>query len=224
MPSRNAARSSVTKKNKRAVVQKKRRLYPLSLLILECDANKLTRQSLSVANELNQIICLLPAKLKAEVALINSAVDLQDKFIYYKEKYSSIKVIVVVAHSNRNVVSIAPDMVLKWDAFARWVAPFKPQQMVFIACEAGQYPSTRTLFDEIPKLAKIYASPIKTTKEQAEIIKLLVPYILLSKKQDDDLIRLGQMWNFLNNGGIILRCSRRNTEWNQLLQFIGGLM
>jgi hypothetical protein len=110
------------------------------------------------------------------------------------------------------------------DAFARWVAPFKPQQMVFIACEAGQYPSTRTLFNEIPKLAKIYASPLKTTKEQAEIIKLLVPYLLLSKKQDDDIIRLGQMWNFLNNRGIILRCSRRNTEWNQLLQFIAGLM
>jgi hypothetical protein len=219
MPARKATRKSSQKQ----LATKKPRLKPLSLLILECDANKLGRQSLSVAPELHKIVQLLPAKITAEVAFINSAADLRDKFVSYKEKYSSIKIIVVIAHSNRQVISIAPDMVLEWDAFGRWVEPFKPQQMVFIACEAGQYPSTRTLFDEVPKLTKIYASPIKTTKAQAEVIKLLVPYLLLSKKQDDDLIRLAQIWNFLNNGGVILRCSRRNTEWNQLLQFLGGL-
>lgn len=202
---------------------KKPRLKPLSLLILECDAEKLKKQSLSVANELNQIIQILPAKISTEVALLTSAVDLQDNFVSYKEKYSSIKVIVVIAHSNREVISIAPNMILRWEAFARWVQPFSPQQMVFVACEAGQYPSTRTLFDEIPKLSKIYASPIKTSKAQVDIIRLLVPYLLLSKRQDDDVIRLGQLWNFLNNGGVVLRCSRRNTEWNQLLQFLGGL-
>lgn len=196
---------------KKALV-KKPRLKPLSLLILECGAEKLQRQSLSVANELNQIIQILPAKISAQAALINSAADLQDNFVSFKEKYSSIKVIVVIAHSNRDVISIAPDMVLRWEAFARWVQPFNPRQMVFIACEAGQYPSTQTLFDEIPRLTKIYASPIKTSRAQAEIIKLLVPYLLLSKRQDDDIIRLGQLWNFLNNGGMILRCSRRNTE------------
>jgi hypothetical protein len=222
MPSRKA-RKSPRNSSKKQATPKKTKLKPLSLLILECDANKLASQSLAVANELNRIVQILPAKVSAEVALINSAADLQDKFVSYKEKYSSIKVIAVIAHSNRQVISIAPDMVLEWDAFGRWVEPFKPQQMVFIACEAGQYPSTRALFDEVPKLTKIYASPIKTTKAQAEVIKLLVPYLLLSKKQDDDVIRLAQIWNFLNNGGVILRCSRRNTEWNQLLQFLGGL-
>jgi hypothetical protein len=95
--------------------------------------------------------------------------------------------------------------------------------MIFIACEAGQFPATRTLFDEIPKLNKIYASPLKTSLAHAEVIKLLVPYLLLAKKLDNDIIQMGSLLNFFKTGGVILQCSRRNTEWNQFWQFIGSL-
>lgn len=200
-----------------------KRLPALSLLILESDAKKLAQQNLSVANELHQIAHLIPAKISKEVAFINSSAELQKAFVILKEKYSSIKLIVVIAHSNRDVISMAPDMLLTWEAFARWVLPFNPQKMVFIACEAGQFPSTRTLFEEIPRLNKIYASPLKTSLAHAEVIKLLVPYLLLSKKQDNDIIQLGSLLNFFKTGGVILQCSRRNTEWNQFWQFIGSL-
>ena len=221
MPRRRVGPSRKTvKKQLRA---KKPRLKALSLLILECDANKLKTQSLAVANELNEIVRRLPANLTVELAFINSAAELKDKFIDYAQRYSSIKLIVVIAHSNRNVISIAPDLVLQWQAFGRWVEKFKPKQMVFVACEAGQFPSTRTLFDLMPSLRVIYASPIKTSREQAEIIKLLVPYLLLSKTQDPKLIRFFQIINFLRNGSIILRCSRRRGEWTSVLQFLTGL-
>lgn len=202
---------------------KKPRLKPLSLLILECDANKLKSQALAVANELNSVVRLLPAQLTVEVAFINSEADLRESFVDYVQRYSSIKLIVVIAHSNREVISIAPDLVLQWQAFGRWIEKFKPKQMVFVACEAGQFPSTRTLFDQMQSLRTIYASPIKTTKEQAEIIKLLVPYLLLSKTQDSELIRVFQILNFLRSGSIVLRCSRRRGEWTSLLQFLTGL-
>ncbi len=219
MPTRNTVtRRRPTKKKPAA-----KRLPALPLLILECDADKLVRQNLSVANELHQITHLMPAKITKEVAFINSASELQDKFIDYKKSYSSIKLIVVIAHSNREVISVAPDMLLTWEAFARWVLPFNPQKMIFVACEAGQFPSTRTLFDEIPKLKKIYASPLKTSKAHAEVIKLLVPYILLAKKLDNDVIQIGSLLNFFKTGGVILQCSRRNTEWNQFWQLIGSL-
>lgn len=202
---------------------KKPRLKPLSLLILECDADKLKSQALAVANELHSVVSLLPAQLTVELAFINSEADLRKRFVDYAERYSSIKLIVVVAHSNRDVISIAPDLVLRWQAFGSWVEKFKPKQMIFVACEAGQYPSTRTLFDQMQSLRTIYASPIKTSKEQAEIIKLLVPYLLLSKTQDSELIRVFQILNFLRSGSIILRCSRRRGEWTSLLQFLSGL-
>lgn len=202
---------------------KKPRVKPLSLLILECDADKLKSQALAVANELNSVVRLLPAQLTAEVAFINSEADLRERFVDYLQRYSSIKLIVVIAHSNREVISIAPDLVLQWQAFGRWVEKFKPQQMVFVACEAGQYPSTRALFYAIQSLRTIYASPMKTTKEQAEITKLLVPYLLMSKTQDSELIRLFQILNFLRSGSVVLRCSRRRAEWTSLLQSLSLL-
>lgn len=221
MPRRRAGPSR--KAVKKELGPKKPRLKALSLLILECDANKLKTQSLAVADELNAVVRLLPSNLTVELAFINVAADLTERFIDYARRYSSIKLIVVIAHSNREVISIAPDLVLQWHAFGRWVEKFRPKQMVFVACEAGQFPSTRTLFDLVPSLRVIYASPIKTTKEQAEIIKLLVPYLLLSKAQDSKLIQFFQIINFLRNGSIILRCSRRRGEWTSLLQFLSGL-
>lgn len=218
------ARKKVTRRGLTKKTPAAKRLPALSLLILECDASNLARQNLSVAHELHQITRLLPAKITREIALINSAADLQERFIDYKKRYSSIKLMVVIAHSNREVISVAPDMLLPWEAFARWVLPFNPQKMIFVACEAGQFPSTRTLFDEIPRLTQIYASPLKTSKAHVEVIKLLVPYVLLAKKPDNDVIQIGSLLNFFQTGGVILKCSRRNTEWNQFWQLIGSLM
>lgn len=191
------ARKAVTKKRPPKKKSAAKRLPALSLLILECDADNLKQQNLSIADELHKITHLIPAKIAKEEAFINTAADLQERFIEYKQKYSSIKLIVVIAHSNREVISIAPDMLLSWEAFAHWVLPFNPQKMVFIACEAGQFPSTRKLFDEIPKLNKIYASPLKTSLVHAQVVKLLVPYLLLSKKPDNEIIQFGSLLNFL---------------------------
>jgi hypothetical protein len=225
MPQRKRApkKNTAKKVGRKTLGPKKPRLKPLSLLILECDADKLNSQSLAVASELNHVIRLLPVKLTVELAFINSEADIRERFVDYAQRYSSIKLIVVIAHSNREVISVAPDLVLQWQVFGRWVEKFKPKQMVFVACEAGQYPSTQTLFDQMESLRTIYASPIKTSKEQAEIIKLLVPYLMLSKTQDSELIRVFQILNFLRSGSIILRCSRRRGEWTSLLQFLSGL-
>jgi len=200
------------------------KLKPLSLLILECDAQKLQRQSLSFAGDLFKVVSLLPAKITVEVGLINSKEDFSKILIVCSEKYSSIKNIVVIGHSNRALICVAPNFDLEWKVFARWLSHFKPQKIALIACEAGQFLSTRTLFDEIPKLTKIYASPFKTTKQQFEAIPLLISYLLLTSKQDNDTILLGQAINFFRTGGVILQCTRRNPEGNQILQFLGSLL
>jgi hypothetical protein len=76
MPVRKAVKKKLAKKRPAA-----KRLPTLSLLILECDAKKLAQQNLSVANQLHQITHLIPAKITKEVAFINSAAELQEKFI-----------------------------------------------------------------------------------------------------------------------------------------------
>src|ERR1041385_2659332 len=91
---------------KKQLGPQKTRLKALSLLILECDANKLKTQSLAVADELNAVVRLLPSNLTVELAFINVAADLTERFIDYAQRYSSIKLIVVIAHSNREVISM----------------------------------------------------------------------------------------------------------------------
>lgn len=196
----------------------------LSLLILECDTDKLASQSLSVATDLNSIVRILPKRLSVEIALIRSRPDLVNNFADYSQKYRGIKLVVVIAHSNSSVISLAPELsATSWDIFAQWLRPVQPQKLVCIACKAGQFPPSRTLFDEIPKLTEIYASPVELWIHQVEAMKLLIPYLLMTSRVDADLITLGQWISFMRNGGIILRCRRRQTEWNQLFQFLGAL-
>jgi hypothetical protein len=95
--------------------------------------------------------------------------------------------------------------------------------LVFIACKAGQFPPTRILFDEIDKLTEIYASPVELWIHQVEAMMLLIPYLLMARKVDAELITIGQAIAFMRHGGIILRCRRRQTEWNQIFQAIGAL-
>jgi hypothetical protein len=200
------------------------RLPLLSLLILECDAKTLARDSLSVAADINNIVRILPKKLSVEVAPIDSRQDLLDRFADYKQTYRGIKLVVVIAHSNRSVISLAPGMLdTRWNVFAEWLKPFNPQKLVCIACNAGQFPPSRTLFDELPKLTEIFASPVPLWLHQVEAMKLLIPYLLMTSKIDNDLIVLGQWIMFMRNGGLILHIKRRQTEWNNFFQFLGAL-
>lgn len=230
MPARKA-RKAIRKPTKRPATRKKPvashaqepKLPLLSLLILECDADLLARQSLSVANDINAMVRILPKRLSVEVALIKTRDDLLEKFADYYKKYRAIKLVVVIAHSNNQVISLAPGMVIEWSAFAEWMKPFSPQKLVFIACKAGQFPSTRNLFDELEKLTEIYASPVELWIHQVEAMKLLIPYLLLARKIDGDLITIGQAISFMRHGGIILRCRRRQTGWNQFFQTLAAL-
>jgi hypothetical protein len=200
------------------------RLPLLSLLILECDTEKLASQRLSVASDLKSIAQILPTKLSVEIALIRSKDDLTNRFAEYAHKYRGIKLVVVIAHSNATVISLAPELSnTPWMGFAQWLKPFNPQKLVCIACKAGQYPPSRTLFDEIPKLTEVYASPIELWIHQVETMKLLIPYLLMTSRVDSDLIRLGQWISLAANGGVILYIRRRQTQWNQFFQLIGAL-
>jgi hypothetical protein len=213
-------KTSIAKRQKKAVSK----LKPLSLLILECDAQTLESQSLSFAREISTVVNALPKNLTVEPGLINSEEDFRKILIHCAEKYSSIKNIVVIGHSNRDLIRVAPGFDLEWQVFARWLSSFNPQKMALIACEAGQFHPTRTLFDELPKLTKIYASPFKTNKLQFMAIHPLIAYLLLTTKQDKDVIWTGQVVNFWRTGGIILECTRRNPEGNQLMQFLSSIL
>jgi len=200
------------------------RLPLLSLLILEGDSNTLAQDNLSFASDIRNIVGLLPKKLTVEVAPINSQQDMLDIFAELKQKYRGVKLVVAIAHSNSSVISLSPQQLdTSWKSFAQWLKPFNPQKLVCISCMAGQYPSSRTLFDELPKLTDIFASPVSLWRQQVEAMKLLIPYLLMTRKTDNEVIILGQWIMFMRNGGLILHIKRRQTKWNNVFQLIGAL-
>jgi hypothetical protein len=192
-------------------------------LVLECDADNLALQGLGFAGEIQTVLDLLPKSIRVLTALINSQEDFSKVLIRCAEKYSTVQNILIVGHSNRQIMRIAPGFDMPWNVLGKWLNKLRPKKMALIACEAGQFYSTRALFDELPTCRTIYASPFKATKQQFSAIHLLLTYILLAKIYDRNHIFRAQIANFAHTGGIILECTRSNPEGNQLLQFLGAI-
>jgi hypothetical protein len=181
---------------------------------------------MAMGNQINGITRVLPIKNRhVELALVNSQDDLLKAFADYSERYSSIKVIVVIGHSNAWSlrISTANNTILDWPVVASWFEKFKPQHLVFAACNAGQYPAKSAFFEKLKSLKAMFASPVMISRLQVEIIKILVPYLVLAKTIDSDAIKLGQWLAFLRDKTIILYCTRQDSDWNKLIQFGAGL-
>jgi hypothetical protein len=223
---RPAKRTPGQRKPETQPTPKKPKLPSLPLLILECDADRLEREGMAMGDQLHKIAQVLPVNNRnLELALINSQDDLLKAFAKYAVRYSSIKVIVVIGHSDAWSVRISTpnNAVLDWPVVANWFEKLKPQYLVFVACNAGQYPAKAAFFEKLKSLKAMFASPVKISRLQAEIIKILVPYLLLAKRIDPDAIKLGQWLAFLRDRTIILYCTRRDSDWNKLIQFGAGL-
>lgn len=186
-----------------------------SLLILECDADKLVAQSMSIADEIervNQVIQPFASKVNIAKVKTSTEQNLKLHFAHLAGQNCRFGTIVVIGHSNASGLSLTSDRFVLWMDFPKWVELFEPKQMVLVACQSGQKPSACDLFAGIPTLKELYASPINTTKPQSEIIKVLVPYLLHTRSANSELIRLGQLINFWLTGGIIYRWLRKEFQ------------
>lgn len=200
--------------------------HPLHVLILECNASKLASQDLSFGRGVAEAMALVQREknhLRIEVLLIDSYEDFSDGIVDLIDEYSSVYNILVIGHSDSQSLTVAPNFDISWSEVGKWFQPLKPKTLAFVACEAGQFVSTQAIFDELETCRNIYASPFKSTKQQFEALKILFAYLLLTKRVDTNLIWVGQIMNFIRTGGVILDCTRRNPEGNQLFQFLGSL-
>jgi hypothetical protein len=223
MPQRGRKKSP--RKKSASKLTRKPKLPSLSLLIIECDTPYLNKQWRELGRDIGQFIGVLPGGTSVEIAEINSEEDLRSTFTAYSEKYSSINLVVVIGHANRDEIPLSQsnETFLDWGVFASWFSYFKPKSMILAACEAGQLPSKEAFFGEIPSLKSLFASPLKLGRPQAEIIKLLVPYLLLTPTIDPTVIELGQWFTFLKTGAVILHCKRRDSDWNRFIQDLSSL-
>jgi len=178
------------------------------VLVLECDSAKLAAQSLSMADEIEASVRLFSHGVAIEVVKSATEQFLTQQFAQLAQLNWKFRIVVVVGHSSERGLQLTSDRYVSWQAFAKWVEPFKPRQIVLIACKAGQIPPAVSLFEGVPTLKDVYGSPFVATKEQVRAVEILVPYLLNARAPDGDLIRMGQVLNFLLTRGTVLRWRR----------------
>jgi hypothetical protein len=235
MPSRKrkgkATRKSGPSKSRAALKRSSRKVARRkpSLLILECDSEKLTRQSLSVAGELLAAVRVITPQVATVLVQTTSQNDLLQKLARCKEDHDRFSLIVVIGHSNSTGIRLTAENGVSWSSFAKWTETFEPKKMVLLACRAGQMLPAGALFDGIPSLDEIYASPTYITKEQCRLVVLLILYLLGVKSQEPEILRLIQLLNFMLTLGGVFRWTRKEyraaglaeaVEWNLIQHLI----
>ena len=202
MPTRKSRKSMKGKKggSKSRVVSKrpaKKKPIPRpkakgrSLLILECDSRKLVGQSLAIGSAVYELINrLAPGVIRTELVRTTSEQQLLEELGRVKERHEFFDLVLVVGHSNPHGLQLTAEKFTQWSVFAKWIETFEPKKVLLAACEAGRWLSAKAIFDGVPKLKEIYASPVLMNQQQAMVVVLLVFYFLMVKSPDADHILL----------------------------------
>ena len=163
---------------------------PPSILILRLDSEKLTRDGLTLGDEIAFASQLSKLCLGSRVVTINATTDsdLVARLRSVAEDRKRFDLIVVVAHSNESIICHASDGRRQWPEFAKYLEPFAPRQLALIACAAGGPVIAKQLFSTLPRLDRIYASPECVNINLANLILLVAGYSLLGRNSTGGLI------------------------------------
>jgi hypothetical protein len=227
--SKRARYSKVRRTSSSKRLLKNSRTKDRSLLILECDSLTLKKQSLSMAAEIEQALGLCLPFVCRKTIQTSSTSDLLSQLADITKSYSHFDVILIIGHSNRRGLLLTTDRFEPWTSFANWLKPFRPKHLILAACEAGHPLPVAKLFEGLPTLGEIYAPPYVTTKEQAQVINALIPFVLYGREEDTEVIRFIQAVNLIVTKGWVFRWRREefdkggaaNVErWNFYLEFM----
>jgi hypothetical protein len=184
-----------------------------SLLILECDAEKLAKQSLAIGSDVHELIGRwAPGVIRTELVRTASEVDLLEQLGRAKEKHGRFDLVLVVGHSNPQGLCLTAERFVPWGVFAKWIEIFEPKKVLLVACEAGRWLAAKAIFDGVPKLKEVYASPVVMNRHQATAVLLLVFYFLLVKSPDAEHVQMIQAINLFRSGGLLYRWTRKECK------------
>lgn len=86
--------------------------------------------------------------------------------------------IVIIGHSNKSLIRIAPGLTPGWEDVGRRLARFRPEKMLLIACQAGDPTVGDALFSAISSLRRIFACPINLRHDNAKRVLELATLLL----------------------------------------------
>jgi len=176
--------------------------------VIECEAEKLSGQGLSVGSWIAELATrAIPGK---KIALIKTSTlpELTNSLANALREYGRFRSILLVGHSNAARLKFTNETFCRWDVVAKWVAPFSPEFLLLAACEAGQFPPAGELFRSISSLREVYASPVALWRDQTDPLALLVFQLLKHRRIDETLLRVTQVVNFAATDGLLYRWKR----------------
>jgi len=146
------------------------------------DAERLRRDGLHLGPTTEFVAALATLGLNADVEVLDATdrASLLRQLAALAEARRTFDVVVAVGHSNSEGIRMASDdeRVTPWGIFAGYVKPFVPRRLMLVACQAGCWPAADCLFTKLPKLRRIFASPVNASRDLAQFMLALVPYLV----------------------------------------------
>lgn len=182
------------------------------VLIVQCDTHKLCDDGLAMADSLAEWAKLsLADRATVDLVKATTSADLRARLDALAGPYTTL---VVIAHSNEDVIRIGSDEVLDWPAFPPLVARFRPRSVVIVGCRAGSTATASQFFCRIPSVKDVYASPVNARKVMLDALHFILPILAAARRQDAPAISWLRALNFVVTDEVLFRYSRE--EWEEI--------
>lgn len=193
---------------------RRRKKSPPSLLILQLDSDKLSADGL-LLSDLASFVGVVTMLASGAVVVTRETTALRhllDVLGELAREGRRFDVIVAVGHSNHTGIKLASDRFAEWGEFAGYIKPFEPRRLMLVACEAGRWPAASVLFKKLPKLRRIFASPVNASKDLATLMIAVVPYLVEVKRPSSDLVLKAQAWAMAITGRQVRHWMRKDKD------------
>lgn len=181
---------------------------PQSVLILECDAERLELDGISMARDVHSVVERLLPAVRRDLVQVTTEHKLLTDFADRATRGNKYDVVLVVGHSSLEGLALARDRRSRWPVVARWLEPFSPRVVVLAGCEGGRWLPSKALFDGLNSLNEIYGTPVLSTQPQLRALELLVVFLSAGGKVSAEWLRWAQATAFALTDGVIFRQTR----------------
>ncbi len=201
------------------------------LLIIECDADKLAAERLSLGTNVFEFLKGFPSGKRIEFLPTSTADHLSAEFAAVMEKHTRFTNVLVVGHSNSQGLRLARDAFVKWPVLANWLTAFEPKNILLITCEGARFEGVSALFEGIKSLRNVFGSPVDLHPGQAGPLIIATLALLNGEHIPEHLKMAVQLVSFATTGGIPYRWTRQEVLkkeifegqlWNALADALKG--
>lgn len=158
-----------------------------SLLIIECDHERLVSQNLSMADQFELLSRTVFPRGDVDVVKAISDESLLDDLAKLAEKKYRFKRILAIGHSGPVGINLNATRCASWTEFGRWVSIFQPEQLYLAGCQSGLEKSIDDLCRSLPTVKDVVGSNQTIGKGWATMLLSIMAEPHLRRSNDREL-------------------------------------